>query len=137
MTGSTWGPNRAARVVIVDDTWELRELLCLAMTRAGFDVVAEAADGAAGIDAASAYRPDLVVLDLEMPGLNGLDALPGLRAAAPDAVVVIHSSHRSARVRALAAGLGADGYVNTCATLRHKMDYFSGLLGEGARSAPL
>ena len=55
----------------------------------GFLVVAEAADGATAVELARRHQPDLVVLDLVMPGQGGLDALPAIRAGAPGAAIVL------------------------------------------------
>jgi two-component system, NarL family, nitrate/nitrite response regulator NarP len=55
----------------------------------GFVVVGEAADGATAVELARRHQPDLVVLDLVMPGQSGLDALPAVRAAAPGAAIVL------------------------------------------------
>ena len=76
------------RVVLVDDTADLRQLLRIALGRVGFDVVGEAGDGAAGIEVAREQEPDLVVLDLSMPVMDGLEALPHIRAACPRAAIV-------------------------------------------------
>lgn len=83
----------AHRIVIVDDTVDMRMLVRLQLElRGGFEVVGEAGDGRAAIDLVTAEKPDAVVLDLNMPIMNGLEALPRLRAEAPDAKVVVFSS---------------------------------------------
>ena len=79
------------RVVIVDDTPDLRDLLRLAMESGGFDVVAEAGDGAEAIEVARQYTPDVILLDLAMPVMDGLEALPTLRQLCPDAKIVVLS----------------------------------------------
>ena len=81
----------APRVVLVDDTEDLRQLMRIALKRAGYDVVGEAGDGAAGIEVARSASPDLVVLDLSMPVMDGLEALPQIRADLPDATIVVMS----------------------------------------------
>jgi CheY-like chemotaxis protein len=78
------------RTLLVDDRPELRAAIRLAMELDGeFAVVAEAADGRGAIDAAADVAPDLIVLDILMPGMSGLQALPGLRQAAPGAAIVL------------------------------------------------
>ena len=104
------------------------DLLRIALTRGGFDIVAEAGDGAAGVAAAVAHRPDLVVLDLEMPTVSGGEALPSLLLLAPEAKVVVHTSHGPDRVGRELAGLGAHGYLAKHASLRHKVAYLRELL---------
>ena len=69
--------------VIIDDAPDLRDLLRITLESGGFDVVAEAGDGRTGIEAASAQPPDVILLDLTMPVMDGLEALPALRAGLP------------------------------------------------------
>ena len=67
------------RVVIIDDTADLRELLKIALTRGGFQVVGEAGDGQQGIDMVRLHHPDVVLLDLAMPVMDGIEASLRLR----------------------------------------------------------
>src|SRR3954468_15346047 len=78
------------RIVVADDSAFMRRLLSTALGEAGFDVVGIAADGAEALALCEAHRPDAMTLDLEMPGLNGLDVMRKLRTApsAPPVVVV-------------------------------------------------
>ena len=99
----------ALRVVLIDDTPDLRLLLRMALEAAGrFRVVAEAGDGAAGVEEVARARPDVVLVDLAMPVLDGLDATRMIRGMAEKCGVVIiaftalHSS--GSRESALAAG---------------------------------
>lgn len=79
------------RAVVVDDCPDMRDILRLLLTRAGHEIVGEAADGAAGVATARRTSPDLVVLDLDMPVMDGYDALPLVRDAVPGAKVVVYS----------------------------------------------
>lgn len=94
------------RVVLVDDVADLRLLVrSLFAAYPGIDVVGEASDGRQAIEVVAATQPDLVVLDLSMPVLDGLAALPELRRVAPDArIVVLSAIPRSVDPGALAAG---------------------------------
>ena len=79
-----------ARVLIVDDEPVVRDLLRLALElEGGFTVVAEASDGRQGIDLAREHQPDLVLLDLLMPGMGGLEAVGQMARVAPNAKVVV------------------------------------------------
>ena len=69
----------AARILIVDDHPLTRDALATLLGQNGFDVVGQAGDGNEAIDSARNLQPDLVLLDLSMPELDGLDALPRLR----------------------------------------------------------
>src|SRR3954462_11047233 len=73
----------AERILLVDDHPLTRSALAGLLRQHGFDVVGEAEDGEQAIDRAAELQPDLILLDLSMPGLDGLSALPRLREAAP------------------------------------------------------
>jgi DNA-binding NarL/FixJ family response regulator len=80
------------RVVLVDDTADLRQMLRIVLERtADFEVVGEAGDGREGVEVARDQQPDLVLLDITMPVMDGLEALPLIRAASPGSAVVVHS----------------------------------------------
>jgi diguanylate cyclase (GGDEF)-like protein/PAS domain S-box-containing protein len=98
-------PRGPVRTLLVDDRPELRAAIRLAMDLDGhFTVVAEAADGREAIAAAERHQPELVVLDLAMPGMDGLQALPGIREAAPGAGVVLLTATDRADVPAADLG---------------------------------
>lgn len=104
--------TKTRRVVIADDVPELRLLLRMALERDGaFEVVGEAGDGAEAIDRAGEQLPDLVVLDLSMPILDGLEALPFIRQAAPDAQVVVLSGFSASKMEERALAAGAVAYL--------------------------
>jgi DNA-binding NarL/FixJ family response regulator len=99
-----------ARVLIADDhpavTAELRSLL-----EKDFDVVATVGDGLAAVEAARSLRPDLVVLDLAMPGLDGIQAATQIMAFLPDTRIVIVTVHRDPTLMAQVKAMGIAGYV--------------------------
>jgi len=100
------------RVVIVDDSPDLRDLLRMTLERSGtFRVVGEAGTGRKGVDVVVAQRPDVVLLDVRMPDMDGLEALPLIRAQAPQTVVVMLSSLGSSTLTKRALADGADGYI--------------------------
>src|SRR3954471_7697700 len=104
--------QRRERVLGVDDAANLRELLTVLLdVEDDFEVVGTAADGAQAIERAAALQPDVVLLDLAMPVMDGLQALPGLREQLPGARIVIFSGfeHEALAREALAAG--ADAYI--------------------------
>jgi DNA-binding NarL/FixJ family response regulator len=102
------------RVVVVDDSEDLVFLVRGAMERTGqFTVVAEAADGEQGVAAVTREQPDLVLLDILMPVMDGLAALPLIRAASPDSIVVMLSAlGDSTGMPEKALALGANGYIH-------------------------
>ena len=85
--------NHRFRILLADDQREVRTSLRRFLERDGrFEVVAEVEDGDEAISVAGREQPDAVLLDLAMPGVNGLEALPRIREVAPHAQVVIISS---------------------------------------------
>jgi DNA-binding NarL/FixJ family response regulator len=101
----------AERILLVDDHPLTRSALAGLLEQHGFDVIGEAADGESAIARASELQPDLVLLDLSMPGLDGLSALPRLREAAPTCeVVVLTASGEETNLLAAIRG-GAAGYL--------------------------
>jgi signal transduction histidine kinase len=99
------------RVVVIDDTEDLRDLLRIALERGGMTVVGEAGDGLAGIDVVRTARPDVVLLDLSMPVMDGIEALPHLRALAPDAKIIVLSGFGANQMSERALANGADDYL--------------------------
>jgi DNA-binding NarL/FixJ family response regulator len=98
--------------VIVDDTPDIRLLTRMALEMdGGIRVVGEAANGLEGIDVVTAQQPDVVILDMAMPVMDGLEALPHLKRASPRTKVLVVSGFDSATVSASAMEAGADGYL--------------------------
>jgi DNA-binding NarL/FixJ family response regulator len=97
--------QRRERVLVVDDVAVLLDV------EDDFEVVGTAADGAQALERADALEPDIVLLDLAMPVMDGLQALPALRDRLPNARIVIFSGfeHEALAREALAAG--ADAYI--------------------------
>jgi len=100
------------RVVIADDTPDMRLVLRLALTDdQGFCVVGEAADGLAAVEQSRGHQPDIVVLDLAMPVMDGLQAIPLIRAASPNSRIVVLSGYGAEDTLGAALAAGADAYV--------------------------
>jgi DNA-binding NarL/FixJ family response regulator len=101
----------ASRILIVDDHPLTREALSSLLRAHGFDVVGCASDGAEAVVAVGRLQPDLVLLDLSMPGLDGLTALPRLREAAPECEVVVLTASGTEENLLQAIRAGAAGYL--------------------------
>ena len=98
--------------VVADDHYIVRQgLRTLLEAQADFQVVGEAADGLEVIQVIERLQPDMLVLDLMMPGLNGLDVLRRVDAVSPETRVVIFSMHANERYVLEALKHGASGYV--------------------------
>lgn len=111
------------RAVVVDDTPDLRLLLRLTLERDGdIDVVGEAANGRAGIDVVSDLQPELVMLDLAMPVMDGLEALPRIREACPDTCVIVLSGFEAGAMRARSLDAGAQAYLQKGASPSEILD---------------
>ena len=99
------------RVLVVDDVDLFRHGLSAALDRAGFEVVGEAGDGDAAISKAEELQPDLVVLDILMPGVPGLDAVEKIRAISPGSKVVMLTGSESEEDLLECIRAGARGYL--------------------------
>ena len=102
---------RRVRVLVVDDHQMLREALVGMLELAGFEVVAAVGDGADATVLATELAPDVVLMDLSMPVLNGLDAARLLREVVPDTAIVIFSAFDSPELKRQAFAAGAVAYL--------------------------
>lgn len=100
------------RVLVADDAADVRQLLCVLLDiEEDFTIVGQAADGAEAVRLTEQCRPDLVVIDLSMPGMDGLQAVPEIRRINPASKLVIFSGFETTTVEQVAQRLGADGYI--------------------------
>jgi len=109
-TPSQMGPLLANCVLIVDDNEMVRRgLRCLFESEPAFEVCGEAVDGRDAIEKARQLKPDLIVLDFSMPGMNGLESARILSNMKPSAMILLFTMHRSAVADrdARAAGINA------------------------------
>ena len=98
------------RVLVVDDEPPIRRFLRTTLTAQGYDI-AEAEDGAGALEAARRRPPDLLVLDLGLPGIDGLEVIRRLRADGVAAPIIVLSSRADEAGKVEALDLGADDYV--------------------------
>jgi DNA-binding NarL/FixJ family response regulator len=125
----------AERILLVDDHPLTRSALSGLLQQHGFDVVGEAADGEQAIERAARLHPDLILLDLSMPGLDGLSALPRLREAAPDCEVVVLTASGTEENLLGAIRGGAAGYLLKSEPPARIVDFLRGAAnGEAALS---
>ncbi len=103
---------KAIRVLVIDDHTLFRSGICLLLQRQkGFEVVGEAGDGLEGVKLAKRLKPEVVLLDLHMPGTGGLEALQLLREDLPQTQVVMLTVSEDAQDLLEALHLGARGYL--------------------------
>jgi DNA-binding NarL/FixJ family response regulator len=107
------------RTVLVDDVEDMRALSRSLLARDGrFTVVGEAANGIQAIELVTALRPDVVILDIGMPLLGGIETLPQLRVISPETRIVMHSSYPAAEMERPSFEGGAIGYFEKSADVR-------------------
>jgi CheY-like chemotaxis protein len=126
------------RVLLVDDTADVRLLVRMLLAeRDGIQVVAEATNGLEAIELAAALHPDLIVLDIAMPELDGLAALPRLLEASPESRIVMLSAFPRAAQEAQALAAGAAAYVEKTVATEELVDELiagAGLLDVAVRA---
>jgi DNA-binding NarL/FixJ family response regulator len=99
-------------VYLVDDVPELRELIRLGMEEdPGFEIVGEAGDGRSALEGIADTHPAAVLLDLSMPDMDGLEAIPEIRKGDPDVAIIVLSGFSADRMAVPAIERGADSYI--------------------------
>lgn len=107
-------------VVLADDEALLRKALASLLTLEGeITVLAEAQDGESAVQVTLQHRPDVLVIDLEMPGVDGLGAVAEIRRARPDQVILMLTRHARPGVLRKALKLGVQGFVSKSAEPAH------------------
>lgn len=106
------------KVIIIEDQTAVREMLELILERQeGFTIVGSAGDGHAGLELCKNEQPDLVVLDIMLPGLHGVELLRRLRKISSESRVLVFSGHQNADLVQEAVQAGAHGFVEKTAAL--------------------
>ena len=106
----TSGPDARPRVMVVDDQTLFRTGL-VEILRKSFDVVTEAQDGAQAVRKAAAHHPDVILMDVEMPFMNGIEAMQRIVKAHPEMKVIMLTGHRDDAYVLEAMKSGASGYI--------------------------
>jgi DNA-binding NarL/FixJ family response regulator len=115
--------------VLIDDSADLRGLLRFALSIAGMDVVGEAGDGSAGIEVVRDESPDVVLVDLAMPVMDGAEALPHIRGLVPDARIIVLSGFGPELLEQM-LNSGADGHLIKGTPLKEIVAYVEEQLGD-------
>lgn len=136
--GDTDTVTAALRVLLADDHRMLRQGLRLSMEEAGFDVVGEAGDGEEAVRLVDALKPDVVLMDVSMPLLDGIEATRLVRQRRPATHVVMFTMHGESDMMTRALQAGAAGYlVKDCSTEEVVSAVRMAADGEGALSPEL
>jgi DNA-binding NarL/FixJ family response regulator len=123
------------RTLVVDDHPLTRTALVGLLEQQSFTVVGEAADGPEAVESARRLQPDLVLLDLTMPGGGGLEALPKVRAAAPNCEIVVLTASGTEDDLLAAIRAGAAGYLLKTEPPERIAEFLNGVVrGEAALS---
>ena len=96
----------SVRVMVVDDTDHVRTMLADMLELDGFEVVARAANGDEAVRMAEEFRPDVIVMDLKMPGMDGLEATRLIKQARAEQPVILYTAYLDQVVEAEAKAVG-------------------------------
>ena len=106
------GPSDNLRILVADDQEAIRKRVrSILVSKREFEVCAEAPNGREAVEKARELKPDLIILDITMPELNGLDAARLIRQFSPETPIVILSVHKSRQLMYEAQKIGVQGYV--------------------------
>jgi|ERR1700719_4152231 len=116
------------RILIVDDGDSVRDIIRIFLEKEGFQICGEAADGVEAIEKAKTLRPDLIVLDLAMPGMNGVEAASVLTSTVPGIPIVVLTMYEEFLGSSLASVNGIKAVVSKTETLHKLVDCVKTLL---------
>ena len=104
-------PSRALQVLIADDYEAVRIGLCAVLRSVDIDVCAQATNGEEAVEKAIQLAPDLIILDISMPGIGGVEAARQIRVVLPDVPILFFTMHNTPQLLAIAKSVGAQGFV--------------------------
>ena len=124
------GRKSTYRIIIADDHEAVRRGLRSALIGAGWVVCGEAANGREAVEKTTQLKPDLVILDVSMPMMNGLEAAREILDSGSKAKVLVFTMHESEQMRKEAVRLGVHGYAAKSAPLSNILKEIRSILGE-------
>ena len=131
------GPTGATvRLLVADDHRMLRQGLTRSLEEFGFDVVGEASDGNEAVELARQLRPDVILMDVSMPVLDGVEATRAVRRELPDTQVVMLTMHSDTDIIARALQAGAAGYLTKDCSIEEVVDAVAMAVNEWATLSP-
>ena len=120
------------RVILIEDETVFRQLLKRALEkRKGWKNVEDFSDGSAGLEACLASPPDLLLVDLHLPGTHGLEIVRELRQKAPDVRILVLTAHAEPKLPSQLMGLGVGGYVDKTAPLAYVIQAIDTVMAGG------
>lgn len=120
------------RVILIEDETVFRQLLKRALEkRKGWKNVEDFSDGSAGLEACLANPPDLLLVDLHLPGTHGLEIVRELRQKAPDVRILVLTAHAEPKLPSQLMGLGVGGYVDKTAPLAYVIQAIDTVMAGG------
>jgi CheY-like chemotaxis protein len=122
-------PKKRLQVLIADDHEAVRRGLRSAVIGAGWDVCGEATNGRESIEQAQELRPDVVILDISMPIMGGLEAAPHILELVPSAKVVAFTMHESQQMKNEVARIGVHGLAVKSAPLSNLLQTIKSIVG--------
>jgi DNA-binding NarL/FixJ family response regulator len=116
--------SRAIRIVLADDHVFMRELVTAMLKEQGdrFQVVAEASNAVAAIKACRESQPEIIILDINMPGQSGVDAVPEIKRVSPETRILLCSGSVTEQGIISAIRTGTDGFMEKTSSVREFMD---------------
>jgi DNA-binding NarL/FixJ family response regulator len=136
MPDSYWqGANEMVKVVIADDNTPIRErIIKLLSGLPKVEIAGEAIDGVETAVMVRKEHPDIVILDLQMPKLSGLEILPRLKEMEPPPIVVVLTNYSSGPMKAMCTRKGADYFFDKSTEFEKAIAVIEGMAGVGASS---
>jgi DNA-binding NarL/FixJ family response regulator len=101
-----------SRILVIDDGDSVRDIIGIFLENAGFEVCGEAADGVEGIEQAKKLKPDLIVLDLAMPRMNGVEAASALDQTMPRVPILLLTLYQNLVGPSLASAIGVKAVLD-------------------------
>jgi CheY-like chemotaxis protein len=115
-------------ILLVDDNAEIRRMLRTVFDHPGWEVCGEAVNGRDAIDKARDSKPDLIVLDLSMPVMNGLEAAPELRRMMPSVPIILFTLHHNKFLEERASSVGVTAVVSKAESVKTLLNQADELL---------
>lgn len=129
--------NQMIRVLVADDHAVLREGICaLLANQADITVVGQASNGAEAVEQAQALKPDVILMDISMPGMDGMEATRRIKAKTPEARILVLTQHEDEELIVPMLQAGAAGYIFKRAGGGELVDAIRAVQREGAYIHP-